>query len=245
MLSGQPNLLAQAARLLRIVTFAPNGSSISSSTLNNDASQQLLQKQYKPLSSQSLLYTIASRRQVHDVSMLRRRFPLPEHMPRCVKWPIYDPADRSKNKSTETPSLKFQKYDPKLQNYQSTAIASVKGLAGQVGLRVGDVVTHIFKERKERVYTAPAFYKAMRKHHERLQERLEQEKGVLTSTDTMERATTDIPGGDVMHEHVDCDSVLIVVNANDVTAKKLKQRALQMQKEGFLDVAATEAYEFL
>ena len=61
------------------------------------------------------------------------RFPLPNHMPRCVVFPVYDPEERNCPVRFETPSAR----------YQPLTVSQVRGVAGRSGMRRGDVVTHV------------------------------------------------------------------------------------------------------
>ena len=65
-----------------------------------------------------------------DTALLRKRFPLPLHMPRWIVLPVYNPHKRGA-------PLSFQD-DP-----YGLLVTSVKGSAGQQGIRKGDIVTHI------------------------------------------------------------------------------------------------------
>ena len=60
---------------------------------------------------------------------IRKKYPLPTHMPRCVRLPVYDP-------STEN-VLKFDK-----KQTDNLTLTAVRGTAGRLGLRKGDVLTH-------------------------------------------------------------------------------------------------------
>ena len=71
-----------------------------------------------------------SRTNPQDPVQLRKRFPLPPRMPPTVHLPYYDPAQHS--------HLRFQK--------DSLALSGVRGPAGQLGLRRGDVLTHVWGE---------------------------------------------------------------------------------------------------
>jgi hypothetical protein len=63
------------------------------------------------------------------VLKIRKRYPLPTRMPRCVRLQVYDPSSSS--------VLKFDKKSDCL------ALVGIKGPAGRLGLRKGDVVTHV------------------------------------------------------------------------------------------------------
>lgn len=215
LLSEQPRRLAQAAHILHSALV--NAATLASARQEEAACQT------------SDLYSIANRRQTFDLYELRKRFPLPMHMPRCVRWPVYNPR---------VDSDKALKLKP-TRNTQSAAIASINGLAGGVGLRVGDILTHVGGRR---VYTIHAFHKAMLGHYRQREQGAEQKEAAIP-TPTMDHSTTFSSTVDT--ECDDFNHVLIVVNANDATAKKLKTRAQKMQKEGFLDTAAIMNYSFV
>ena len=72
-----------------------------------------------------------------DPAILKKKFPLPPLMPRWIILPIYHPEKRG-----AAPW--------KLKNHNwGLEIVSVKGAAGQQGLRCGDVITHINEESVE------------------------------------------------------------------------------------------------
>ena len=69
-------------------------------------------------------------------------------MPRCVSWPAYDPNQPGKQKNAL--QLKTKSKDKEARNINDSddlTVASIRGLAGQKGLRKGDVVTHCQGER--------------------------------------------------------------------------------------------------
>ena len=68
-----------------------------------------------------------------ETAVLRKRFPLPLHMPRWIILPVYNPHKRGV-------PLQFANHPFGL------LITSVKGSAGQQGIRRGDIVTHINEE---------------------------------------------------------------------------------------------------
>lgn len=114
MVQGKPELLSQGAYILH---------GILDMTTNRNVTQ--------PSSFRSNTMN-APRAQPIDPTVLqriRKRYPLPPRMPRCVRMPRYDLNGRAK-------PLKFEK-DDKL------SLVQVRGPAGQLGLRKGDVVTHI------------------------------------------------------------------------------------------------------
>ena len=62
------------------------------------------------------------------------RFPLPNHMPRCIAFPVYDPMDEQNS------PLRFEV--PSATNIPLT-VSQVRGVAGRSGLRRGDIITHV------------------------------------------------------------------------------------------------------
>jgi hypothetical protein len=122
MTSGKPELLSQAAYLIYTVMAPPPP---SSSATNGRVRR-------RPLVRESTSAQIEHRRNV------RKRFPLPPHMPRCVSLPIYDPLD-----SRNAP-LKFTIH-PTTSDV-TLRVASVRGAAAKVGLQAGDVVTEVMGE---------------------------------------------------------------------------------------------------
>jgi hypothetical protein len=106
MVSGKVELLAEAANILHGILSVQ-----ATSSTNNIKSPS------------------PSMAQIEHQHRVRRRFPLPVNMPRCVSLPVYDPRN--------APTLKFGKTS------QDLTLAGVRGPAGKVGLRKGDVVTHV------------------------------------------------------------------------------------------------------
>lgn len=71
-------------------------------------------------------------------SKLKKRFPLPSHMPCCFVLPVYDPNDLG--------NLPLR-FETKSQASASPLqLATVRGVAGRSGLRRGDIITHIHAE---------------------------------------------------------------------------------------------------
>ena len=71
-----------------------------------------------------------------EMQKIKGRFPLPQHMPRCVLIPVFD-VQSSERKHP----LKFDS----TANFPLT-LSQVRGVAGRSGLRRGDIVTHIDAE---------------------------------------------------------------------------------------------------
>ncbi|KAL7563927.1 hypothetical protein ACA910_009481 [Epithemia clementina (nom. ined.)] len=74
-----------------------------------------------------------------EVTKLCGRFPLPNHMPRCVVFPAYHPQPGDRPWSPPLP-VRFEKTGP---NCAPLTVAQVRGVAGRSGLRRGDIVTHV------------------------------------------------------------------------------------------------------
>ncbi|GKY97143.1 hypothetical protein MPSEU_000672700 [Mayamaea pseudoterrestris] len=74
-------------------------------------------------------------RQYKNLDQMRKRYPLPKHMPRCVRLMLQSSADCLQNPKH------FVKH--KSNNQHTLELKVVRGLAGHVGLRKGDLVTHV------------------------------------------------------------------------------------------------------
>lgn len=126
---------------------------------------------------------------------VRNRYPLPARMPRAVSLPVYHPE-----------------HDKPLLNFKDKAggdlvLKNVRGPAGQLGLRKGDVVTHVGGEP---VHSQFDFTKAMievAEHH---------------SGTAAAGSGGGANGG---------STVLIVVNADEESAAELRDRATKMQQD--------------
>lgn len=184
MVSGKAETVAQAAHLLHsIIEMAASRNRTTKVAVAAASVQQ-----------QQRSTTLATAAQIEHQQKVRKRFPLPPCMPRAVALTAYNPLGKS-------PPLKFVKKDVKQQGNAAVAVmheltlAGVGGPAGKVGLRKGDVVTHVFGDA---VKTFGEFTVAM-------QQLLLEEQS---------------------------DSVQITVNANDETARRLRERAQEMKKQG-------------
>lgn len=104
MTSGKPELLSQAAYLIYTVLASTGRRLVNESTAA----------------------------QIEHRLKVRKRFPLPKHMPRCVSLPMYDPLDRYAPLHFATKNS-----DVTLE------VSSVRGSAARVGLQQGDIVTEI------------------------------------------------------------------------------------------------------
>lgn len=123
-----------------------------------------------------------------DTALLRKRFPLPLHMPRWIVLPVYHPQKRGV-------PLFFK------NNQYGLKITSVKGSAGQQGIRKGDIVTHINEEA-----CASSTPEDLDVYMETLYERAKQNNGS--------------DGND--------GTVTLVVNAHPDTAQALQKRSFEM-----------------
>jgi hypothetical protein len=133
-----------------------------------------------------------------ELATLRKRFPLPRHMPRLVILPVYHPDRRGV-------PLQVKNHPRGLE------ITSVKGSAGQQGLRKGDVITHMNEEpccdssSSSSSCSSGEFANYMRTLYEAQQQ---QDK---TTTTTKNQAT-----------------VSLVVNAHEETAMELQKRSFEI-----------------
>jgi hypothetical protein len=80
------------------------------------------------------LVTESNAAQIEHRLKVRKRFPLPKHMPRCVSLPMHNPLDRS---------APFKFTISKDNSDVTLELSSVRGAAARVGLQQGDVVTEI------------------------------------------------------------------------------------------------------
>ena len=151
LVSGHAETVQQAASLLQNMTqismgqrsataveqlsFANGGGGRSNTTNNNNNNNNTRSNQ----SPRPRL----SKAQIEHQQRVRNRFPLPIHMPRSVTLPIYDPVYEKKA------PLEFVAMQPKYiekqkqQHIPELTLIAVRGAAGRVGLRKGDVVTHV------------------------------------------------------------------------------------------------------
>jgi len=120
-----------------------------------------------------------------EVAVLRKRFPLPSNMPRWIVLPIYNPDKRGV-------PLQFKDHPFGL------LITSVKGSAGQQGVRKGDIVTHI-NEESCASSTPQDFETYMKGLYERNKEQQQQD-----------------------------ETITLVVNAHSETAEALQKRSFEM-----------------
>lgn len=165
--NGTVDGLAHAALTLHsILTLAATGARNPTQTTTSNTSTQRTNPASRPRPTQPSQQRPYHHKAVLDVHKLRKLYPLPPHMPTCVALPVYDPL-------VSKPLLKFVATDTTTTTPESTTttttttsssspspltIHSVKGPAGRLGLRKGDVVTHV---NGEPVETLPDFGQAM------------------------------------------------------------------------------------
>ena len=150
-ISGQEELLSQAALILQgIIWNSANARSTGPPTSNviSDLSFSSANTNNRTTTNTT---TKSNKKLVADLYKLKQRYPLPPHMPLGATLPAFDPLTDRK------PLLRFQK--EQIEDVDAPlVIKSVKGKAGQVGLRKGDVVTHV---NSERVYTFAEYCQLM------------------------------------------------------------------------------------
>ncbi|CAB9525085.1 expressed unknown protein [Seminavis robusta] len=156
-----------------------SGISTSSPTRNNNHQAK---RNYRMLATgTNLLYPDM------DPTTLRKRFPLPLHMPRWMVIPVYHPDRRG------VPlHVKAHKY--------GLEITSVKGSAGQQGIRKGDVITHINEEPCDAGTTTEQFNTYMQSLYET----------------------------NYKHQSLDASTVTLVVNAHEDMAQELQKRSFEI-----------------
>jgi hypothetical protein len=132
LVSGKTELLVQAAQLLNGVLQVSAGPR---------SAQTIAQLSLGPSAGRTNNHNKSQRKppklsmaQIEHQHKVRKRFPIPSHMPRCVTLPFFDPSSNNN-------ILKFIS-KPDATNPPLT-LAAVRGPAGKVGLRQGDVVTHV------------------------------------------------------------------------------------------------------
>jgi hypothetical protein len=203
LVSGRAETIAQAAHLLQSI--------VELVTPQKSATGKNVARSSHSLPRQRAVATLTAAQREHQ-QKIRKRFPLPLHMPRAVMLPAYNPLDVSKaplkfvdaTKANAASTSKDSKSDVKPANTATAelTLASVRGTAGPVGLRKGDVVTHVMGER---VATWSEFTIA-------LQHQLDKRNA---------DSTTAASG-----------LVQITVNANEETARLLQVRAQEMKQQG-------------
>ena len=173
--------------------------------------------------------------QLDHEQKIRKKFPIPNHMPRVVTIPPYNPLNCGKNPPIKfvpppkpppppkavkvstptaaaaqpTETLPPQRQPPiAVKHNNELMLASVNGVAGRVGLRRGDIITHV---NQERVSTFSEYTIAV-------QYALEQQQQPSPPDPPLSPNTT-------------ATSMSITVNANEETAQQLLKRAQQMQQQ--------------
>jgi hypothetical protein len=207
LVSGQAETIAQAAHLLQSI--------VEMVTPQKSATGKNMARSNHSLPRQRAVATLTVAQREHQ-QKIRKRFPLPPHMPRAVMLPPYNPLDVSKallkfvdgTKANAASTTKDRKSDAKSVNSVTAelTLASVRGAAGPVGLRKGDVVTHVMGER---VATWSEFTVALQHQLSLLEDKRNADRTMAAS-----------------------DLVQITVNANEETARLLQVRAQEMKQQG-------------
>ena len=230
-ISGDAELIAQAANLLHSIMCTmmmeqqqqqPHPSKNNNNGTSTAKASTSIKKQK----------TMA---QLDHEQKIRKKFPIPNHMPRVVTIPPYNPLNCGKNPPIKfvpppkpppppkavkvstptaaaaqpTESLPPQRQPPiAVKHNNELMLASVNGVAGRVGLRRGDIITHV---NQERVSTFSEYTIAV-------QYALEQQQ---------QPSPPDPP----LSPNATAASMSITVNANEETAQQLLKRAQQMQQQ--------------
>jgi hypothetical protein len=131
LVSGKTELLVQAAQLLNGVLQVSAGPR---------SAQTIAQLSLGPSAGRTNNHNKSQRKppklsmaQIEHQHKVRKRFPIPSHMPRCVTLPVFDPSNNNILKFISKPDA----------THPPLTLAAVRGPAGKVGLRQGDVVTHV------------------------------------------------------------------------------------------------------
>lgn len=146
MISGNVDAVAQAASILySIMEMASSKRQQPQPTTSGTNNNKHEQQQLRPVR--------LSVKELENITRLRRRFPLPVNMPRCVSIPLHDPTEVtgtrsqilffSRPKTTqENDSQESSSKQPSSSEFTLT-LKNVSGIAGRIGLRKGDIVTHV------------------------------------------------------------------------------------------------------
>jgi Trp operon repressor len=196
--SGQPDLVAQAAHIVQGI-------------LNMSMQQRQHTKSNTSSNSTTTTTKKVASMSPKKLVQLRGRFPLPKHMPLCVALPVYDPTSRSPLLSFESPPPASRS---KSCQQNELIVARVHGPAGRLGLRRGDVVTHV------QGGCEPVPDRAAWDAH--LQQLLQSSSSSPTAAAANQSSNSNNNSTLV---------TLVVVNANAETATALRERAIQMQRE--------------
>ena len=163
--------------------------------------------------------------QLDHEQKIRKKFPLPHHMPRVVTIPPYNPLlqngrnaiikfvpvppSATSKVSAKPPSNattpETNHNTPKTTANAELTLAGVNGVAGRVGLRRGDIITHV---NQERVRTFSEYTIAVQYALE--QEAPHEPRNITTAA---------------------APAMTITVNATDEIAQQLFVRAQQMQQQ--------------
>jgi hypothetical protein len=234
-ISGDVELIAQAAYLLHSImcTMMTTPSSSLSSKDNHPTrpnnSTTTNHNNKKPSKTMA---------QLEHEQKIRKKFPLPNHMPRVVTIPPYNPLVQLNHRNKQQIPIKFipipsskssaatkppssstpkstasssQSQSPQQQPHYELTLAGVNGIAGRVGLRRGDIITHV---NQERVHTFSEYTIAVQYALEQQeQEQQSESQSTPSSGSTMTNTMT------------------ITVNANEEIAQQLYARAQQMQQQ--------------
>jgi hypothetical protein len=197
MTSGQCEMISSAATILQGImemsSFRRAPAILPQSSRSFD-SHDGQQQQRNYIESSSSRPVKLSSKMVEHMHRVRKRFPLPINMPRCVSIPLYDPLltkpkpllEFAVNSATKETTLKLK---------------GINGYAGRVGLRKGDMVTHVDGNLVE---TFDDFVNAMQSQ--------------LTIGSTSNITSSEAP------------SVQIIVNATQDAANALQDRYHDMMK---------------
>jgi hypothetical protein len=220
-ISGDVELIAQAAYLLHsIMCTMMTTPSISSSSSKDNHPTRPNNSTTTNHNNKKPSKTMA---QLEHEQKIRKKFPLPNHMPRVVTIPPYNPLVQLNHRNKQQIPIKFipipssskQQPSPQSQQQQQQqhelTLAGVNGIAGRVGLRRGDIITHVNQERVHTFseYTIAVQYALEQQEQEQQSESQPTPSSGSTMTNTM----------------------TITVNANEEIAQQLYARAQQMQQQ--------------
>lgn len=139
MVSGQCEMIASAATILQGIMEMSSNSRAQATIQQAGSFDSHFQQKQRPSSvsenASSRPVKLSSKMVVH-MYRVRKRFPLPINMPRCVSLPIYDPLI-TKPKPLLEFTINASTKETTLQ------LKGINGYAGRVGLRKGDLVTHV------------------------------------------------------------------------------------------------------
>ena len=217
-ISGDAELLAQAAYLLHSIMCTMM---IQQQTSTTSAKDSITNSATKPNTTTTTTKKQKTMAQLEHEQKIRKKFPVPQHMPRVVTIPPYNPLLTNSKQTL----IKFIPTPPPSRRPPSTTttaattpspltLVGVNGIAGRVGLRRGDVITHV---NQERVHTFGEYTIAVQYA---LEQQQQQECDVPQPPSPRHGLQSSSPSSSVM---------AITVNANDDIAQQLQVRAQQMQ----------------